>query len=103
MVFLFSSAVYIPGNARKAISLHYFSGNCMSSATQRQIENQFIQLLNQSVFNQVCRDEQFKDKCKADNVKVTCGVVGISSGRKKRSSPTYIITIEYEAVGMLFT
>ena len=84
VTFLFFSFVEQSGpNAVKiASSLHYYTGDCTSPETRLQIQRQFIQLLNESAYNIVCRDPVFKGKCKAENVKVTCFV---SKDRKRRS------------------
>ena len=57
---------------RKTNKLHFFSGDCSDPDVQRQIKEQFIQLLNVSFFKEVCQADTLRDKCKADNVKVTC-------------------------------
>lgn len=77
------SASMVPISVRKTNKLHFFSGNCSDPDVQRQIKEQFIQLLNDSVFNEVCRAETLRDRCKADNVKVTC----YSDTRRRRSLP----------------
>ena len=75
------SASSVPISERKTNKLHFFSGNCSDPDVQRQIKEQFIQLLNDSVFNEVCQADTLRDKCKADNVKVTC----YSDKRRRRS------------------
>ena len=59
-------------------SLHYFNGDCSSPEAQAQIKQNFIEILNASLFNAICNDPAYKDDCKAENVKVTC------SGERKR-------------------
>jgi len=76
---------YSPGDARMGLTLQYYSGNCSLPETQAQIKQNFITILNQSAFNEICRDPVFKDKCKAENVKVTCSTVS-GSKRKRRAS-----------------
>ena len=71
-----------PNAVKIASSLHYYTGDCTSPETRLQIQRQFIQLLNESVYNIVCRDPVFKGKCKSENVKVTCFV---PINRKRRS------------------
>ena len=66
---------------RKTNKLHFFTGNCSDREVQRQIKEQFIQLLNDSVFKEVCQADTLRDRCKADNVKVTC----YSDTRRRRS------------------
>ena len=75
------SASSVPISERKTNKLHFFSGNCSDPDVQRQIKEQFIQLLNDSVFNEVCQADTLRDRCKADNVKVTC----YSDTRRRRS------------------
>ena len=69
-----------------AVSLHYYNGDCSSPETQAQIQKNFIEILNGSLFNDICRDGAFQDKCKAENVKVTCSNVDPVRKRKKRAS-----------------
>ena len=71
-----------PNAVRIASYLHYYTGDCTSPQTRLQIQRQFIQLLNESFYSIVCRDPEFKGKCKSENVKVTCFV---SKERKRRS------------------
>ena len=66
------SASSVPISERTTNRLHFFSGDCSDPDVQRQIKEQFIQLLNDSVFNEVCQADTLRDRCKADNVKVTC-------------------------------
>ena len=73
--------VYRPNDVRMAMDLHYYYGDCTTPEAQAQIKQNFIQLLNESYFNQVCQDPALKDKCKAENVEVTC-----SSVMSKRSA-----------------
>ena len=68
-----------------AVSLHYFYGDCNTPDAQAQIKQNFIKLLNNSYFNEACRDPALRDKCKAENVVVTCGNV---TSRRKRASGT---------------
>lgn len=67
-----------------AMDLHYYYGDCTTPEAQAQIKQNFIQLLNESYFNQVCQDPELKDKCKAENVEVTCS--SVVSARLKRSA-----------------
>ena len=75
------SATSAPISVRKTNKLHFFSGDCSDPEVQRQIKEQFIQLLNASFFKEVCQADTLRDKCKADNVKVTCYV----ETRRRRS------------------
>lgn len=68
-----------------AVDLHYYYGDCTTPQAQAQIKQNFIQLLNESFFKEVCQDPAFKDKCKAQNVKVTCASVDFAISRRKRS------------------
>ncbi|XP_068737640.1 uncharacterized protein [Montipora capricornis] len=74
------TTVYQPNAVRMAGSLHYFSGNCSSPEAQLQIKQNFIEILNASLFNAICNDPAYKDDCKVENVKVTC-----SEERKRRA------------------
>ena len=69
-----------------AIALHYYNGDCTTPAAQAQIRQNFIQILNRSRYSDICRDPVVKDKCKAENVKVTCSMVSSSSVARKRRS-----------------
>ena len=69
-----------------AMNLHYYYGDCTTPGAQAQIKHNFIQLLNESFFKEVCQDPALKDKCKADNVKVTCDAVDSVISRRKRSA-----------------
>ena len=75
------SATSAPISMRKTNKLHFFSGDCSDPEVQRQIKEQFIQLLNASFFKEVCQADTLRDRCKADNVKVTCYV----DTRRRRS------------------
>jgi len=75
---------YSPNDVRMAMDLHYYYGDCTTPEAQAQIKQNFIQLLNESYFNQVCQDPTLKDKCKAENVEVTCS--SVVSARSKRSA-----------------
>ncbi|PFX23092.1 Fibropellin-1 [Stylophora pistillata] len=80
------SVKYRPGTARMEMHLHYYSGDCGAPEVQAQIKQNFIQILNASVFKDVCRDPALKDRCKAENVKVTCAAVDFINYRKKREA-----------------
>ena len=54
---------------RKTNKLHFFTGNCSDREVQRQMKEQFIQLLVKAY---VCQGDTVRDRCKADNVNVTC-------------------------------
>ena len=77
---------YNANDVRMAMDLHYYYGDCTTPEAQAQIKQNFIQILNESLFKQVCQDPVFKDKCKADNVKVTCSVVVSVTSRRKRAA-----------------
>jgi len=77
--------VYSPNDVRMAVELHYYYGDCTTPQAQAQIKQNFIQLLNESFFKEVCQDPALKEKCKAENVKVTCGSVDFAVSRRKRS------------------
>ncbi len=60
-----------PGDVRMATDLHYYYGDRSTPEAQAQIKQNFIQILNESVFNTLCQDRSFRDKCKPENVKFT--------------------------------
>ena len=68
------------------MDLHYYYGDCTTPEAQAQIKQNFIQLLNESFFKEVCQDPALKDKCKAENVKVTCSAVASVGSRRKRGA-----------------
>ena len=76
-----------PNKARRKGELHYYTGDCTNPETRSQIKEQFIKILNSTVqINRVCREKAFRDKCKAENVKVTCSLVDIKANRNKREA-----------------
>lgn len=77
--------VYHPNDVRMAMDLHYYYGDCTTPEAQAQIKQNFIQLLNESFFNQVCQDPALKDKCSAKNVEVTCSWEVSVASRRRRS------------------
>ena len=68
------------------MDLHYFNGDCTTPEAQAQIKQNFIEILNGSFYKEICNDPAMKDKCKAENVKVTCAMATSVVQRKKRSS-----------------
>jgi len=78
--------VYRPNDVRMAMDLHYYYGDCSTPEAQAQIKQNFIQLLNESFFKEVCQDPALKDKCKAENVEVRCSAVVSVTSRRKRSA-----------------
>lgn len=78
-----------------AMDLHYYYGNCNSAGAQAQIKQNFIQMLNASFFKEVCQDPAFKEKCKAENVKVTCSAVASVVSRRKRSLGMVALHLAY--------
>ncbi|CAH3141747.1 unnamed protein product [Porites lobata] len=79
------SKVYQAGQTRMAMDLYYFDGDCSTPEAQAQIRENFIRILNGSLFRVMCQDPVFKDRCTAENVEVTCGEV-TTARRKRRSS-----------------
>ena len=77
--------VYSPNDVRMAMDLHYYYGDCTTPEAQAQIKQNFIQILNESSFNEGCQDPALKDRCKAENVKVTCSVIFDVISRRKRA------------------
>ena len=84
--FLSKSGQHQPSQARMAIGLYYFNGDCRTPEAQAQIKESFIEILNGSLYKEICTDPGMKDKCIAENVKVTCALVSSNGRRKKRSS-----------------
>ena len=68
------------------MDLYYFNGDCNTPGAQAQIKQNFIQILNGSLYKEICSDPTIKDKCRAENVKVTCALLRSVVQRKKRSS-----------------
>ena len=66
------------------MDLYYFNGDCSTPEAQAQIKQNFIQILNGSLYKEICTDPAIKDKCRVENVKVTCAMVS-DAKRKKRS------------------
>lgn len=66
-----------------AVDLHYFYGECNTPEAQAQIKENFIKLLNKTIFRDACQDRSLRDKCTPDNVNVTCGNV---TSRERRAS-----------------
>ena len=77
--------VFHPNDVRMAMDLHYYYGDCTTPEAQAQIKQNFILLLNESFFSQVCQDPALKDKCNAKNVDVTCSSVVSVTSRRRRS------------------
>ena len=77
---------YQPSQVRRAGALHYYTGDCSTPEAQAQIKIQFIQILNASAMQMICNDLVYRDKCKAENVKVTCGVVDKGVKRNRREA-----------------
>ena len=70
-----------------AMDLYYYHGDCTSPEAQAQIKQNFILILNGSKnLNFICNDPDLKERCKPENVKVTCSMVDSTTVRKKRST-----------------
>ena len=74
-----------------AMDLYYYYGDCTTPEAQAQIKQNFIQLLNESHFKEVCQNPALKDKCKAENVKVTCAAIDSVISRRRRSAGMVIL------------
>ena len=68
------------------MDLHYYYGDCNTPEAQAQIKQNFIQIMNESFFKELCQDPALKNKCKAENVKVTCSVTVSVNSRRKRAT-----------------
>ena len=66
------SVPYQPNTFKMAGGMNYYNGDCRTPEARSQIQQQFIQVLNSSVFRMVCQLLTFRDKCKAGNVDVEC-------------------------------
>ncbi|PFX23098.1 sushi, von Willebrand factor type A, EGF and pentraxin domain-containing protein 1-like isoform X2 [Stylophora pistillata] len=76
-----------PNRVIMAMELHYYDGDCNTEETRTQIQQLFIKILNGSVrYSQACQDPSVRDKCKAENVVVTCGEIDESVGNRKKRS-----------------
>lgn len=64
--------------------MHYYTGDCTTPEAQSQIKRQFIQTIRTSAVQMICSDAVYRDKCKAENVKVTCGLVETDVNRNRR-------------------
>ncbi|XP_022803614.1 uncharacterized protein LOC111340956 [Stylophora pistillata] len=71
-----------PNRVRMAVDLRYSTGDC-DGIGRSKIKELFIETLNASSLIHACQDQFVRDKCKADNVAVTCESVAKS---KKRSA-----------------
>ena len=69
-----------------AMDLYYFDGDCRTPEAQTQIRQNFIRIVNGSLFRMICQDPALRDRCTAENVEVTCGLVTDTSTRRKRRS-----------------
>ena len=69
-----------------AMDLQYYNGDCTTPEAQAEIRQNFILILNGSVFNEICNDPVYKDMCKPENVRVTCSMVDGTAARKRRST-----------------
>ena len=77
---------YQPTQVRRAGALHYYTGDCTTPEAKSQIQHQFIEILNTSAVNMICNDAVYRDKCKAENVRVTCSLVETDVSRKRRET-----------------
>ena len=74
------------------MDVHYYNGDCSHPSSQEDIKQNFIKILNGSIYPAVCRDPLLKEKCKAENVRVTCALVEfILNRRLKRASGKFTL------------
>ncbi|PFX23088.1 Fibropellin-1 [Stylophora pistillata] len=85
------SEIYRAGSARMAMHLHYFTGDCNTPEAKAEIAQNFIQILNTSAFKDICQKPPYKDKCKTENVEVTCADDGFTLNRGKRNIFMYAV------------
>ena len=64
-----------------AIDLHYYYGDCSTPEAQAQIKQNFVKILIESGVTDEC-----DDKCKAENVVVTCSLVDSVNDRRRREA-----------------
>ena len=69
----------------------YYEGDCRSLSTQEEIKMNFIKILNESRYNFACQQSWYKDKCRAENVKVKCDIIPLEYRRLKRASGRTLI------------
>ncbi|XP_035694585.1 sushi, von Willebrand factor type A, EGF and pentraxin domain-containing protein 1-like [Branchiostoma floridae] len=70
--------------------LQYYSGDCTDQTTKDNIAAAFAQLVTDSGFCTVA------DGCSVDGVEVTCGPISATGKRRRRrSTPTHVITIKF--------
>ncbi|XP_041479272.1 sushi, von Willebrand factor type A, EGF and pentraxin domain-containing protein 1-like [Lytechinus variegatus] len=75
------SEVRRPGRSNLPSELLYYSGTCGDDETNQEIADNFLIVIGDSQFDDVCADEQ---ECNVQNVEVTCGPVsgGLSIRRR---------------------
>lgn len=78
----------LPSQVKAEFRLFYYEGDCRRPSTQEEIKRNFIKILNESKFNDVC---QGSEKCRAENVNVTCAMIYFTYGRLKRASGKMLI------------
>ena len=74
-----------------AMHLHYFTGDCNTPEAKAEIAQNFIQILNTSAFKDICQKPPYKDKCRTENVQVTCADDGFTLNRGKRNIFMYAV------------
>lgn len=78
----------LPSQVKAEFRLFYYEGDCRRPSTQEEIKRNFIKILNESKFNDVC---QGSEKCRAENVNVTCAMIYFTYGRLKRAPGKMLI------------
>ncbi|XP_078614593.1 sushi, von Willebrand factor type A, EGF and pentraxin domain-containing protein 1-like [Branchiostoma floridae x Branchiostoma japonicum] len=75
-----------PNEVNKGLESQYFVGNCLDNTTQLQIKEQFLEILQGTVWGMVgaCMDAHGNDACLVENVVVYCGEVNDTITRHKR-------------------
>lgn len=79
------------GQVKAEFRVFYYEGDCRSLSTQEEIKKNFIKILNESRYDFACQQSWYKDKCRAENVKVKCDIIHLEYRRLKRASGRTLI------------
>ena len=85
MLFFFVEPSHIR-QAKAEFRVFYYEGDCRSLSTQEEIKKNFIKILKESRYDFACQQSWYKDKCRAENVKVKCDIIHLEYRRLKRAS-----------------
>ncbi|XP_019628225.1 PREDICTED: sushi, von Willebrand factor type A, EGF and pentraxin domain-containing protein 1-like [Branchiostoma belcheri] len=75
-----------PNEVHKGLESQYFVGDCHNESTQLSIKEQYLEILQGSIFGMMgaCTDEDGNSPCLVENVVVYCGDVDDTISRHKR-------------------